>query len=232
MLDEASEPHSDVFEEVIGAFAKAGVLGEMVLIGSWCLLLYKHHFGKEAVIPAVRTTDMDILVLNPKKRMPKVSVSGVLTGMGFHEDVAWATGYRKYNREGFVVEFLMPLRGDGAEQVLTVEPLSITVQGLRYLNYQPEELMLLDYKGLSIRAPRPELYTLYKFIVHAERKNPLKRDKDLQTAQQMARFLMDKPETLEGLKWAYSRLSKKEQRKLMAIVQDKAPMLHAYFLQG
>ena len=53
MQNEIAEPHSDIFFDVIAAFEQAGVLCEMVLIGSWCLLLYKHHFGEDVVIPAV-----------------------------------------------------------------------------------------------------------------------------------------------------------------------------------
>lgn len=229
MPTERSEPHSDVFLMVLKALQEAGVLKELVLIGSWCLLLYRHHFGGSDLIPAVRTTDMDLLVLRPGKPMQEADVPKALAGVGFLEEIAWATGYAKYNREGFVVEFLSPLRGDGEEQVQTVKPFKITVQGLRHLNYQEDELLTLSYLGFSVRVPRPELYTLFKFIVHEQRKKPAKKEKDLDTAQQMTRFLMESEDGRAGLLWALSRLTKKERQAVLRITAEKAPLLNKLF---
>lgn len=114
-----SEPHNDVFLLVLKALEEVGVLKELVLIGSWCLLLYRHHFGGSDLIPAVRTTDVDLLVLRPGKPMQEADVPKALADVGFQQEIAWATGYAKYNREGFVVEFLSPLRGDGTVQQMT-----------------------------------------------------------------------------------------------------------------
>jgi hypothetical protein len=225
MPAERSEPFNDVFLIVLKSLEAAGVLNEFVLIGSWCLPLYRHHFGGSDLIPAARTADVDLLVLRPGKPMREVDIPKVLAGIGFLEDVAFATGYAKYNREGFVVEFLSPLRGSGEEQVQKVGPLKITVQGLRYLNYREDELLILEYKGLAVRVPRPELYTLFKFIVHEQRKKPAKKEKDLETAQQMTRFLMDSAEGRDGLLWAFSRLTKKERQAVVRITEEKAPLL-------
>lgn len=229
MPTERSESYSDVFLLVLKALEEAGVLKELVLIGSWCLLLYRQHFGGSDLIPAVRTTDVDLLVLRPGKPMREADVPKALANVGFLEEIAWATGYAKYNREGFVVEFLSPLRGDGGEQVQTVKPLKITVQGLRHLNYQEDELLTLSYQGFAVRVPRPELYTLFKFIVHEERKKPAKKEKDLDTAQQMTRFLMESEDGRAGLLWALSRLTKKQRQAVLRIVADKAPLLSGLF---
>lgn len=229
MQAERSEPHSDVFLLVLKALEEAGALKELVLIGSWCLLLYRRHFGDSDLIPAVRTTDVDLLVLRPGKPMQEANVPKALASIGFLEQVDWTDGYSKYNREGFVVEFLTPLRGDGQKQVQMVKPLRIMVQGLRHLNYQEDELLNLSYQGFFVRVPRPELYTLFKFIVHEKRKNPAKKEKDLETAQQMARFLMDSEEGRAGLVWALSRLTKKQRQAVLRIVEEKAPMLSNLF---
>ncbi len=229
MSVERSEPHNDIFLLVLKALNEAGALNELVLIGSWCLLLYRQHFNNNDLIPAVRTTDIDLLVPRPSKPMREVDIPKVLASVGFLEQVAWITGYCKFNREGFVVEFLTPLRGSVEEQVTLVKPLKITAQGLRHLNYQEDELMTLYYHGFAVRVPRPELYTLFKFIVHEERKNPAKKEKDLDTAQQLARFLMESESGRAGLLWAFSRLTKKERQAVLRIVIDKAPLLGALF---
>jgi hypothetical protein len=229
MSIERNEPYNDVFLLVLKALEQAGVLKELVLIGSWCLLLYRDHFGGSDLIPAVRTTDVDLLVLKPSKPMQAANVPKALADVGFLEEIAWATGYAKYNREGFIVEFLTPLLGDGLKQVQMVKSLMVTVQGLRHLNYREDEIITLNYQGFTVRVPRPELYTLFKFIVHEERKNPAKKEKDLATAQQMARFLMENEEGRAGLIWALSRLTKKQRQAVVRIVAEKAPMLGALF---
>ncbi len=232
MPAERSEPYNDVFLLVLKALEEAGALKELVLIGSWCLLLYRHNFGGNDLIPAVRTTDMDLLVLRPNKPRQKADVPKAFANVGFLEEIAFATGYAKYNREGFVVKFLSPLRGNGGEQVQSVKSLKITVQGLRHLNYQEDELVTLSYQGIAVRVPRPELYTLFKFIVHELRKKPAKKEKDLDTAQQMTRFLMESAEGKTGLLWALSRLTKKERQAIMRITVDKAPLLNGLFQGG
>ena len=45
--------------EVIKAFADAGFIDDVVLIGSWCLGFYAEIF--EGFTPSVRTTDIDFM---------------------------------------------------------------------------------------------------------------------------------------------------------------------------
>lgn len=82
MPTERSEPYSDVFLSVLKTLEEAGVLKELILIGSWCLLLYRHHFGGSDLIPAVRTTDLDLLVLRPGKPMRVADVPKALAKWG------------------------------------------------------------------------------------------------------------------------------------------------------
>jgi len=70
---------------------------------------------------------------------------------------------------------------------------------------------------------------LFKFIVHAERRNPVK---DLATAQRLSDFLQKSEEGRRGLRWAYSRLTKKQQKTLLAIVKDKDPLLHLHLTEA
>jgi hypothetical protein len=152
--------------------------------------------------------------------------------LGFEEEISFNTGYAKFCREGYVVEFLMPLRGDGREQVAKVPALGVMVQGLRYLNYRDDEIVPMTYRGFTVKVPRPEIYAMFKFIVHAERKNPAKKVKDLATAKALADYLMQSEAGKQGLTWAYSRLTRKQQQTLMPILKREDPVLHAYFLQG
>ena len=228
MQNEKAELDVDLFVSVLQALDTAGALGELVLIGSWCLLFYKEHFEGSPLIPAVRTSDVDLLVPWPQRVKRKADVPSVLEGLGFMSTTSFLTGYTKFQRGDLVVEFLMPLRGDGRDQVVKVERLGITTQGLRHLNYREDEIVPMRYGGFTIRVPRPELYTLFKYIVHAERKNPAKKVKDLSTAQRMSDFLMKSETGLQGLTWAFSRLMKKQQKALLGIVKEHDPLLHLH----
>ncbi|HLP41416.1 MAG TPA: GSU2403 family nucleotidyltransferase fold protein [Fibrobacteria bacterium] len=232
MRNEKAELDVEMFLSVLRALEESGALRELVLIGSWCLLFYKAHYGDSDLIPAVRTSDVDLLVPWPKRVRRQADVPAVLASLGFMETTSFLTGYTKFERGDLVVEFLMPLRGDGREQVVTVKPLKITTQGLRHLDYQDDELVPMSCHGFTVRVPRPELYTLFKFIVHAERKNPVKQVKDLATAQRLSDFLRKSEEGRRGLRWAYSRLTKKQQKALLAIVKDKDPLLHLHLTEA
>lgn len=231
MQNEKAELEQDLFLSVLRVLEEAGALGELVLIGSWCLVFYKEYFGGSPHIPGVRTTDVDLLVPWPKRVRLKADVPSALANIGFMETTSFVTGYTKFERGELMVEFLMPLRGDGREQVITVKPLGITTQGLRHLDYRDDEIVSMTYRGVTVRVPRPELYTLFKYIVHAERKNPAKQAKDLATAQRLSDFFLKNEEGKKGLCWAYSRLTKKQQGSLLAIVKEKDPLLHLHLTE-
>ena len=53
-----------LFFNILRELKKAGVLGDLVLIGSWCQYFYRIYFNGAPEIPAVRTVDLDFLILN------------------------------------------------------------------------------------------------------------------------------------------------------------------------
>lgn len=223
------EQNEELFLSILKKFQDAGVLNEVVLIGSWCLLFYKELFkNNAAMVPAVRTVDMDLLVLRPRNVKQKVDVTKMLEEMGF-EVKFHPSGYYKYIREDFTVEFLMPLYGSGDVDVEEVKSLNITVQGLRHLDYKQEELITLTYKGCRVRLPRPEIYTLKKFLIHEKRVNELKKEKDLRTAQEMSELLLSHEENKLNLKAAFEKFSKKQKKNLIRITKEKAIEVHNLF---
>jgi Protein of unknown function (DUF3620). len=48
--------------DVLKNFHKTGILNEVILIGSWCLFFYKHHFKEMKQLSMVRTLDIDFLI--------------------------------------------------------------------------------------------------------------------------------------------------------------------------
>ena len=47
---------------ILKSLHEADVLSEMMLIGSWCLPLYKRYFDNSPLIPLLRTIDIDFMI--------------------------------------------------------------------------------------------------------------------------------------------------------------------------
>jgi hypothetical protein len=212
----------EIFTSVLKTFHDHGVLKEMVLIGSWCQLFYQDMFTQGSFVPTIRTKDIDLLVPYPRNVKMTVDVPKLLESLDFEIEFNLTSKYTKFMHEDFTVEFLMPLRGSGNIGVEKVKPLSITVQGLRYLDFAKEDLMATQYKGCQIIIPKPEVFSLLKFIIHEERKNPEKMAKDLASAQDLGTMLIGEEKHRENLKQAFNRKPKKHQKRLLRITKEKA----------
>lgn len=53
----------EILLQVLKRFQEAGVLSDLMLIGSWCLQFYRYHFEHPEKLPAFRTLDVDFLIL-------------------------------------------------------------------------------------------------------------------------------------------------------------------------
>jgi hypothetical protein len=51
--------------DVLRRFQDVGILQEVILIGSWCLLFYREYFEGMKYTSAIRTRDIDFLVPLP-----------------------------------------------------------------------------------------------------------------------------------------------------------------------
>jgi hypothetical protein len=51
--------------EVLRRLEKAGVLKDVVIVGSWCTLFYKDFFGDDSYLAPLKTRDVDLLIPRP-----------------------------------------------------------------------------------------------------------------------------------------------------------------------
>ena len=70
-------------EEVLRRLHGAGVLQDLVVTGSWCVLFYRAYFDRKAFTPTIRTRDIDFAVPVPPRFDKKVDVADLLDGLGF-----------------------------------------------------------------------------------------------------------------------------------------------------
>jgi len=64
--------------EVLKRLEKAGVLKDVILIGSWCIPFYKDYFENVRYPIAIKTRDIDFLVPTPSKIKTKADIPKLL----------------------------------------------------------------------------------------------------------------------------------------------------------
>jgi hypothetical protein len=55
-----------------------GVLKHIVLVGSWCTVLYRDYFASPAYTPSLRTRDIDLLLPRPSAITSRTDVADLL----------------------------------------------------------------------------------------------------------------------------------------------------------
>ena len=73
----------DLCVEVLRRLDKAGILKDIVLIGSWCTIFYKDFFAGKRYMTSLTTRDMDLLIPQPRSIKAKVDVVELLKDLGF-----------------------------------------------------------------------------------------------------------------------------------------------------
>jgi hypothetical protein len=75
----------ELCREILKRFNKAGILDDLILIGSWCVYFYEDYFSGIAHMKstALKTRDIDFLIDNPAKIRHKVNIPELLKDLGF-----------------------------------------------------------------------------------------------------------------------------------------------------
>ncbi len=191
--------------KLLKMFSDNGLSEHLVLIGSWAEYFYMEAELLPDYEAAIRTLDIDFLVKNLKKPNPPLNIIGLAKEEGFLVDEDCLTGVtRLLSADGFEIEFLIAQKGKGDNPYLKTN-LGITAQALRHLDVLKDNIIPVDYMGISVNVPAPEAFVLHKMIINEERKDKI--EKDRQVINRMYRYLNQ--DRLDLLK---SKLTKKEQK--------------------
>lgn len=74
---------TDLVADILRKLSETGILEEIMLIGSWCLIVYQKYFDDLPGIPVFRTTDIDFMIPYPPKIVTHLDVPRVLETLGF-----------------------------------------------------------------------------------------------------------------------------------------------------
>ncbi|MGB2763951.1 MAG: GSU2403 family nucleotidyltransferase fold protein [Candidatus Aminicenantaceae bacterium] len=171
--------------EVLRRIQKAGILKEIMVIGSWCIYFYQDYFSDVDYSSSIRTRDIDFLIPIPYKSKRKVDVTELLKDLGFIVDFH-IKGYIRLNHPELIIEFLVPERGKGTDKPYPLPQLGVNAQSLRFLDFLVENSMEFKINNLMLNLPHPAAFALHKLIVSSRR---YKEEKKLKEKEEAIRVL-------------------------------------------
>lgn len=190
------DKQSELCREVLSRMSTAGLLDELVLVGSWCLLAYRDYFAQTGKIRTLRTRDLDFLVPLPSKLRKRVNMGELLEGLGFVMGHRGNEGYAILQHPELLVEFLVPERGKGSETAIDLPLLGMNAQPLRYMDIALTMVMDARLHDVPVRVPHPACFALHKLLVAPRRKDVARRDRDAEMAVHVLELLQSKGESL------------------------------------
>lgn len=180
---------------VLERLAQAGVLEDIVLIGSWCLEGYQSYFGPKTPLTTLRTRDIDFLIPQPTHIHASVDVPALLEDLGFVADFHRG-GYIRLIHPELIVEFLVPERGRGVDHPVRLPQLKVNAQALRFLSMLADSTIMVTLEGIPVRVPHPAAFALHKLLIAPRRRGRTdKQAKDLDAAIAVLEALREHGET-------------------------------------
>ncbi len=178
--------------EVLRRLSRAGVLKDIMLIGSWCLPFYREYFSGVAYSSAIKTRDIDFLIPDPRKIHRQTDIPALLKDLGFIVSFSGSKGYIKLEHPDLLIEFLSPEKGRGMDEPVKIPRLGVNATALRYLNFLTENTIKVDVEGFTVCLPHPVNFALHKLIIFQRRFKKEKADKDREAAVMLLRALIKK----------------------------------------
>ncbi len=178
--------------ETLRRFSDAGVLEELLLIGSWCVPFYGAYFSGTPYLTEIRTRDMDFLVPVPRQIKVERNIPELLKSAGFVVSFTGPQGFMKLEHPELVIEFLVPELGRGTDSPVALAKLGVNAVALRFLNFLAANWIRVKVKDFYVRLPHPANFALHKLIVFQRRRNIDKSAKDRETAVRILRALVEK----------------------------------------
>jgi len=163
-------------EALLYALHRAGFFSHGLLIGSWVFPIYREAFD---IHYALKTFDIDFAVDTASKRIDKIDLEKIITGLGYLP-VLTMSGVQKFTRKGFEIEFLIHREGGKETEKVDIRHLNITATPLPFLAILFQSPIPVDLIDYQVMIPCPEALFIHKLIVAQKRRQRAKADKDLE----------------------------------------------------
>jgi nucleotidyltransferase-like protein len=212
-----------LFLEILERFQNKDILKSMVLIGSWCVPLYKQHFDDLKNISTLRTRDVDFLVPLTSKFKEKVDVCELLEGLGFETDFVGSEGYIRLVHPDLVLEFLVPQKGGESRKPYKLPKLGINAQSLPFMNLLTEETIQAEIGEIKVVLPHPVNFALHKLLISTRRSGANKEEKsakDIQISREILVALIDAKEIVP-IKGIFNSFHKNWKKIILSVLKEK-----------
>jgi len=216
---------NDIFLQTLKKLEQKKILKELVLVGSWCLPVYKNIYDSHAKIPILRTSDLDLLVSDPKNIHNSVNIDELLQGIGFIQSFDADSPLVKYKHSELDIEFLSA-RMRGNQKIIKIPELSITAQVLSYMEIAVKYAIDVEYLGIKLKIPELPAYTLHKAIVQTLRKNEVKKVKDAATVADLGCLIAELPDLQLRTLQIFREFPKSWQRIVLKMIKVYSPELN------
>ena len=209
----------DIYLEILKRLNDKGVLPKIILIGSWCLPLYRESYFCGSDISALRTRDIDFLVSRNTKFDNKVDLPVLLEDLGFILDHSFPEGHVRLIHPELIIEFLVPEMGRGTSKPYPLPELGMNAQRLRLLDLLERDTIIVEVSGLAVNLPHPVNFGLHKIMVSSRRTNVDKKAKDIQAGLEVLRLCVD---NMDGQKITelFGNISRKQRKRIIQSLED------------
>ena len=212
---------SDLCLEILKRFHKAGILGNLILIGSWCLYFYKDYFSDVPYINTItlKTRDIDFLISNPSKIKGEADIPEILNDLGFVVQFKGSQGYIKLDHPDLILEFLVPERGRGIDKPYRLPNLGINAVALRFLDFLSDNTIKVKVENFYLTLPHPANFALHKLIIFQRRTKEEKAAKDRYAAIEILKALINRKET-NIIRSVFNSIPQKWQKKIIKGLEE------------
>jgi len=155
-----------------------GILDKVMIVGSWCVLLYEDYFKGKGFLPAIRTRDIEFLIPIPLSLGRKTDLPALLKDLGFLVDHKGEQGYIIFQHPELILEFLVPARGRGSDKPYLINQLGINAQALRFMDFLAQDPIQMPFHNIEVKVPHPANFALQKLLIAKRRKHKDKAEKD------------------------------------------------------
>ncbi len=180
--------------EVLRRLESNGVLNDVILIGSWCMVFYKKYFSGYDYVPSIRTRDIDFFVPRPRTIGATTDLPETMKDLGFIQGFHGREGYMILEHPELSIEFLVAEKGKGTDKPVLLPQLKMNGQALRFMDLLAKNTIQVDAEGILVTVPHPANFALHKLIVAHRRRDKNKSARDREAAILVLKKLTRKKE--------------------------------------
>lgn len=212
----------DLCMKIIRRFHDAGILNDLILIGSWCAYFYQDYFKGTPYADRlnIKTRDIDFLIDSPSRIKHSVNIPELLADLGFVIIFKGRKGYIKLEHPDLLLEFLVPEKGRTSDKPHQLPQLGINATPLRFLNFLSANTLKVKMDQFQITVPHPANFALHKLIIFQRRSIEEKAEKDRRIAIEILQALIKKGDS-SVIRRVFDSIPQKWQKKILKGLDDQ-----------